>query len=49
MDGMLKNFFIMCIVLVVGAGILYYGDQENIDICFDHDGQEWCIIKNEDD
>ena len=49
MDGMLKNFVIMCVVLAVGAGILYYCDKENIDLCFEHEGKEWCIVKNEDD
>lgn len=49
MDGMIKNFVIVIVVVGLAAAGYYYCDQENIDICFPTGETEWCILKNEDE
>lgn len=43
MDGMIKNFIILGIILIIG--IIAYNMLTNagIDLCFPFNGRDWCI------
>ena len=48
MTGMLEKFVMVMVFLAICAGIYYYCDKENIDLCFTLEEKEWCILKNEE-
>lgn len=49
MDGMLKNFVWIVVIMGLLAVGYYYCDKEDIDICFPTGETEWCILKNDKD
>ena len=48
MTGMLEKFVICLVIVGICAGVYFYCDKENIDLCFTLEEKEWCILKNED-
>lgn len=43
MDGMIKNFIIMALILIIGIVLYNVLTNQGVDLCFPINGKDWCI------
>ena len=43
MDGMMKNFVLMGVLLILAILAYHFLTEAGVDLCFPFEGKNWCI------